>query len=67
MAKCWRCYGRGHVPMYGTERTDERGAFMARPMPCPTCGGTGELSCCDGPAGHADELPTDPNERSGST
>jgi DnaJ-class molecular chaperone len=53
--------------MYGTERTDERGAFMARPMPCPTCGGTGELSCCDGPAGHADELPTDPNERSGST
>jgi hypothetical protein len=31
--------------------------------PCPKCGGAGELSCCEGPVGHADEMPTDPNER----
>jgi len=35
---------------------------------CPTCGGAyGEVSCCSGPEGHADELPTDPNQCSGST
>jgi hypothetical protein len=30
-------------------------------------GGSGDLSCCDGPAGVATELPTDPNASSGST
>ena len=65
MALCERCLGRGHVPIPGTGRTDERGAYMAVPMPCPTCGGMGHTSCCKGPGGDVDDMPTDPNASEG--
>lgn len=45
---CERCHGSGRQ-LHGGALT-----------PCPACLGLGSVSCCDGPAGAGDELPTDP-------
>jgi len=67
MAKCSDCYGHGQTLMSADHRWPVSKHEAAYVMPCPTCGGTGELSCCDGPVGHADEMPTDPNAPSRSS
>jgi DnaJ-class molecular chaperone len=67
MAKCEGCFGHGQTLMSADHRWPVGKAEAAWLVTCPTCGGAGELSCCDGPAGVATELPTDPNEPSGST
>jgi hypothetical protein len=55
MARCWACNNR-RVLLRGD------GVYV----PCWYCQGM-EPSCCDGPIGEPDQVPTDPNQRSGST
>ena len=49
---CPRCHGSHYVLTSG------------RPLPCPECGGVGELNCCDGLMEQPDSagfLPAAPN------
>ena len=64
MAKCPNPECRnGWVNVYMPD-----GIWSGHIAPCPRCGGAyGEVSCCSGPEGDGTELPSDPNERSGST
>jgi len=63
MAKCPGCHGRGQTLMSADHRWPVGKYEAAWLVPCPTCGGTGELSCCEGALGVALEMPTDPNAR----
>ncbi len=44
--RCTECHGRG---VFGTINSDgEYGPLFPRALPCPECGGTGHLHCCEG-------------------
>lgn len=52
---CTRCYGRReildpHGPSRAQiqDRLDRGDRVEVRLVPCPECGGTGQVHCCDG-------------------
>jgi hypothetical protein len=61
MARCPNPHCRNGLVLGAPQRVAGSDDVFRLWYPCPVCGSAGELSCCDGPAGHMDEPPTDPN------
>jgi len=59
MALCSYCWGQRWI--WSGPFHDGQGPRAGKMIPCPTCGGVGVTSCCEGPGGAVADVPTDPN------
>lgn len=53
---CENCYGIGEVLIDGACNIVSRLRDAVLMIPCPSCGGTGIQSCCEGSCGNAADV-----------
>jgi hypothetical protein len=54
--QCEDCFGIGEVLIDGTGKPVMRLRDAYTMIPCPSCGGTGIQSCCEGACGNAADV-----------
>jgi hypothetical protein len=63
--RCEDCGGRG---MLAVLAPGDNGRLTVKcELPCPSCGGTGITSCCEGSTGLACDVTNEGNEKAGAS